>query len=416
VTLAIARESRLDRLRRAVAATTSAQDRPAYRPRLADALALRQILRVESIPTSHGPVYVRDDWFAPDHEHGALPLSAPLGLPVGTLGHLAVLAAKSSPASGAAPLDASQLAFFDIETTGLAGGSGTYVVIAGIGSYERDGFRVRQYFLADVGEERGMLAHLAEELSRFRGVVTYNGRAFDVPVLESRLAMTRLATPCSRLAHIDLLHAVRRLFGHRMPACRLAEAEQRLLGVNRIDDVPGALIPSLYFDYVRAQRIAPLNPVFRHNADDVLSMVGVLAHVARLLAGGPLDPEDAVAVARWWERAGFEARALTLYREALPWLEGEPDWAWAASRCARLCRRAGLRPEAASLWRSLWEQGDAAAGLELAKHYEHHARDFAEAERVTLKLLEHPGAAVNDGSLLRRLARVRRKLGAARWT
>jgi hypothetical protein len=144
-------------------------------------------------------------------------------------------------------------------------------------------------------------------------------------------------------------------------------------------------------------------------------MVGVLARVAGLLGGGPLDPEDAVSVARWWERAGIPDRALPLYREALPWLEGEIDWPWAAARHARLCRRAGLRDEAVVLWLRLWEDGDAAAGLELAKHYEHHVSDYGAARAITGSLLERAlssGAAApgcGRDALEARLMRLRRK-------
>jgi uncharacterized protein YprB with RNaseH-like and TPR domain len=126
---------------------------------------------------------------------------------------------------------------------------------------------MRQYFLADIACERAMLAMLAADLARFEGIVTYNGRAFDVPFVETRLTLARIASPCGALAHFDLLHAVRRLYKHRMPGCRLAEAERKLLRIDRPDDVPGAIIPALYFDYVRAGRAGPLRGVFRHNAD-----------------------------------------------------------------------------------------------------------------------------------------------------
>lgn len=361
--------------------------------------AVEKILRVTPHDTPDGPAFIRDDWYALDHEHGALPLSAPLGAPAKALAHL--LGADTAP-------HASRLAYFDIETTGLAGGTGTYIVLAGLGSFEADGFRLRQYFLADIAYERAMLAHLAADLARFEGIVTYNGRAFDLPCLEARLTLARLGSPCSGMAHFDLLHAVRRLYKHRMPGCRLAEAERKLLRIERPDDIPGSLIPALYFDYVRAGRAAPLRGVFRHNAEDVLSLVGVLASVARLLSGGALDPEDAVAVAQWWERAGDPARALPLYRDALPWLEGGDDWSWAASRYAGLCKRAGARADAAALWSKLWALGDRPAALELAKHHEHHARDLVLAESFAGALLER--AAPDEAQLLDvRLARIRRK-------
>jgi hypothetical protein len=193
-----------------------------------------------------------------------------------------------------------------------------------------------------------------------------------------------------------------------MPGCRLAEAERRLLKLERSDDVPGWLIPQLYFDYLRAGRASPLRGVFRHNAEDVLSLVGILASLAKLLSSDDIDPEDAVAVARWWERANDPDRAAVLYRGALPWLEGGDDWAWAAARHAALCKRSGGRVEAEELWQRLWAQGDRAAGLELAKHLEHHARDLSAAEEVTSALLVR-AASADQIALGHRLARIRRK-------
>jgi uncharacterized protein YprB with RNaseH-like and TPR domain len=430
--------SKVDRLSHAVrvhAAASSPSAPPATEQRPHDPY-LRQTLGIDTLDTPHGPVFVRDDWYAPDHAHGALPLSAALEAPMAALAQLLPAPARranvaSVPNRGTAAsrrvaaetgcelaercstLRPSRLAFFDIETTGLSGGSGTYVVLAGLGSFEPDGFRLRQYFLADVAHERAMLTLLAGDLARFDGIVTYNGRAFDVPVVDARFAMAHVPSPCAALALVDLLHAVRRLYRHRLPGCRLAEAERRLLRIERLDDIPGSLIPSLYFDYVRHGRIAPLRPVFRHNADDVLSLAGILARVVGLLTSDGLDPSDAVAVARWRERMVEPERALPLYRSALPWLEGGEDYAWAATRCARLLRRTGARDEAAAIWSKLWDAGDQASGLELAKHYEHHGRDVAAAEAITLALIAAQRGTAAPGcdleALELRLARIRRK-------
>jgi hypothetical protein len=141
-------------------------------------------------------------------------------------------------------------------------------------------------------------------------------------------------------------------------------------------------------------------------------MVGILASLALLLASSELEPEDAVAVARWWERSGDEARAMSLYRGALPWLEGEDDWAWAAARHAQLCRRAGIRDESSVIWARLWQDGDLRAGLELAKHFEHHQHDFGAAEGMTLALLERCPASETP-ALEHRLARIRSRMQRA---
>ncbi len=396
----------LARLRHAVSQHAVARPEPARGP---DPDLLRSILRVETRETAAGPIFVRDDWYAFNHEHGALPLDAPLQARPQALALLAM--AEHVP-----PVE--RMAYFDIETTGLSGGTGTYVILAGLGSFESDGFRMRQYFLADIAHERAMLAALAAELARFEGLVTYNGRAFDVPCLEGRLTLSRLSSPCADLAHIDLLMAVRRLYKHRMAGCRLADAERRLLRLERDDDIPGSLIPGMYFDYARSGRVAPLRRVFRHNAEDVLSLAGILGGVASLLASSELDPEDAVAVARWHERTGDPARAMSLYRESLPWLVGGDDWEWAAARHAGLCKRAGYRDEAIGLWLALWREGHARAGLELAKHHEHIERNFTAAEAMAAALMDaaerHPSAAaarvgLDAASLAHRLRRIRAK-------
>jgi len=390
-----------ERMRHAVAHNAASASPPPSPPaRESDQLPpIEKILGGDWHETEHGPVFVRDDWYPLDHEHGAMPLGAALEVGGTPLAHLLGGAAAPHPAN---------LAFFDVETTGLSGGTGTYVVLAGLGSYEDGAFRMRQYFLADLAHERAMLAMLANDLRRFDGLVTYNGRAFDVPVVETRLTMARLASPWHGKPHFDLLPPVRRLYRHRMAGCRLADAERRLLRIERPDDVPGWLIPSLYFDYLRAGRASPLRGVFRHNAEDVLSLVGVLASLARLLAGDPLDPNDAVAVARWWEHAGEPHRAMALYRQALPWLEGGDDWAWAAGRHAALCKRFGDRDEAAGLWSQLLAQGDRASALELAMHFEHRVRDHRAAERIAAALVQD-AVGLERAALEHRLARVRRK-------
>ncbi|MEX2226070.1 MAG: ribonuclease H-like domain-containing protein [Dehalococcoidia bacterium] len=394
-------DTRLARLRHAVTQHTAIQ-RASNRPpdSIASLPPIDVILRGDWHETDHGPIFIRDEWFPLDHRHGSSPLRAALDAPPEALAHL--LGAADAPR-------ASSMAFFDIETTGLSGGTGTWVILAGLGSYEDGAFRMRQYFLADIAHERAMLSMLAADLERFEGLVTYNGRSFDMPFVQTRMTLARVRYPCERHAHLDLLHAVRRLYRHRMPNCRLSEAERHLLRIDRQDDVPGSLIPPLYFDYVRAGRAAPLRAVFRHNTDDVLSLVGVLAGCARLLSAAELNPDDAIAAARWWEYARRPERAIALYRAALPWLEGGDDWSWAAARHARLCKRAGLRHEAAPLWEQLWQRGDRMAGLELAKHREHRQRDAASAREVVLRLLD-AAEGREEESLHNRLRRLERKL------
>ena len=388
----------LARLRAAVAQHAASQPWPRPQP-AGDLPPIDRILRGEWRETEEGLVFLREDWFPLDHAHGALPLSAALDAPSEGIARL-----LRSPR----PPNADRLAFFDIETTGLAGGTGTYIVLAGVGVYEEGAFRLRQYFLADLAGERAMLTALRADLAERHGIVSYNGRAFDVPCLASRLTLNRVPN-LDVGHHVDLLHPVRRLFQHRMPGCRLAEAEHRLLRMVRHEDIAGALIPAMYAAYVRAGQAAPLRAVFQHNAEDVLSLVGVLARVAALVAGDPEDPEDAAAVARWWELEGDHARALPLYERALPWLEGGDDWAWVSGRFASLCRRFGRYAEAAAAWRALARTGDRAANLNLAKHLEHRERDFEGALDI-VQWLQPGGTPEERAALELRERRLKRRL------
>lgn len=349
--------------------------------------------------TDGGPVFIRDEIYPSDHVHGRLALNALLDRSRSTLSD--VLREDQVPAI-------SKLGFLDLETTGLSAGTGTYFFLAGLGAYTESGFRVRQYFLADLRHERAMLAALAHDLRQLDAVVTYNGQCFDLPCIDTRMLLAREASPIGDLMSFDLLYAVRRLYRHRLPTCRLADAEESLLRFERRDDLPGWMAPSIYFDYLRAGRIAPLRGVMRHNSDDILSLAALLAHLALLFDQKDLDPRDTAALARWWEYANQTERARSLYDAALPSLEGLDDWGWAAQRHALLCKRAGERGTAAGLWTRLWAQGNRRAGLELAMHLEHHARDLIGAESVTRDLLAK-AEEQDHAALHHRLQRIEQK-------
>ncbi|HVR74006.1 MAG TPA: ribonuclease H-like domain-containing protein, partial [Planctomycetota bacterium] len=310
---------------------------------------------------------------------------------------------------GAPAPDIRRLAFLDTETTGLAGGTGTCVFLVGIGTFEEGAFRVRQHFLPAPDRERAMLRLVARELEGTEGLVTYNGRAFDIPALQTRMVIQRLPFGAAALPHFDLLLAMRRLYRNRLPSLRLGEAESRLLGVRRENDIAGHLIPSIYFDWVRAGRLGPLRAVLRHNETDILSLVSILSFAADLFSRPDLDPADLILLARWWEHRDEPVRAEAIYESAVPRLEEGPDWQWAARRYAILLKRSGSRGNAVGLWRRLWARGDIEAGIEVAKYLEHEARDLPAAEEVTSAVLGGaPGP--RRAELEHRLSRIRRKL------
>lgn len=371
-----------------------------------DPEALARALGARWEETDHGRTLVREVVFPPGHVHGRLNLGALPDAGDSALSTLLGAVARQ-------PARIERLAFFDTETTGLAGGTGTCAFLAGVGSFREDGaFCVRQWFLASLPEEKAMLDSLGRELDRFDGIVTYNGAAFDMPVIEARRTLQRLPRAATGAPHHDLLHPTRRLFRGRLPNCRLQSAEAALLGFEREDDVPGHLIPSFYFDYLRLGRVGPLHRVLRHNAFDIVSLAGVLVFLARLFRSaeeGRVAAEDAAYLGRWWELEGETARARALYGHAVSGLEAGPAWTAAASRLASLLKRGGARAEALGLWERLFDQGDVEAGLELTKHLEHHERDLARAEQVTQALLER-APRIAHGALSHRLERIRRKL------
>ena len=274
---------------------------------------------------------------------------------------------------------AARLAFFDIETTGLAGGTGTYVVLAGLGSYE-DGALPHAPVLPRRHRRTSVRCSpmLADDLARFDGLVTYNGRAFDVPFVETRMTLARLRVAvrrpralrpaAPRAAPVPAPHA-------RLPAGRRRAPPPPHRAAGRR---PGLADPVAVLR-LRARRagVAPLRAVFRHNAEDVLSLVGVLARARRACSSATtLDPEDAVAVARWWEQRGRRgAGGPAVSRGAARGSRAATTGRGPRARHARLCKRAGERERAVALWDVLWAQGDRGAGLELAKHFEHRARD-----------------------------------------
>ena len=304
--------------------------------------------------------------------------------------------------------------FLDTETTGLAGGSGTYAFLIGVGRVTPQGFRIRQFFMRDFGEEPSQLSALEEHLKQFQVLVTYNGRTYDQPLLETRFRMVRRRPPFSALEHLDLLFGARRLWNLRFDSCRLVDLENQILGVERQGDLPGELIPYFYFEYLRTHEIFRLMPIFHHNAVDILTLACLTAIVPRAFHA----PEQAqfshgaemVGLARWWRQAEQYENALMLFRQALE--RDLPDdllfrtmWDIAALE-KKLRREHAALPVLTDLAASpnSWQ---AAALIELAKYYEHRERNYAMALEMTRNALAlDPSEAVR-----RRAARLEVKIG-----
>jgi uncharacterized protein len=309
-------------------------------------------------------------------------------------------------------------AFLDTETTGLAGGSGTCAFLIGVGSIDREGFRVRQFFMRDYCEERSMLHSLTAYLARFDVLITYNGKSFDQPLLETRYTMCRARHPFTAMAHLDLLYGARRLFKLRLESCRLINLEYQILGLERDADVPGELIPYYYFEYLRTRQAFRLIPVFHHNVLDIVS----LACLTGLIPAAFRDPENMVArhgadllgLARWLETSGRLEEAHRLMRRAVEM--GLPDRFLfrALFETGVLEKKLSLDPAALATFTDLTLSPNpfqARAYEELAKHYEHRERNYRmalECTRAARSIEESEPLAARQRRLEAKSARAQR--------
>jgi uncharacterized protein YprB with RNaseH-like and TPR domain len=304
-------------------------------------------------------------------------------------------------------------AFLDTETTGLAGGTGTLAFLIGVGWVTAEGFELRQFFLRDHGEEVSALRALSELLERFDVMVTFNGKAFDQPLLETRYRLARIPEPFPRLKHVDLLFSSRRLWKLALESCRLQELEARILGVERHGDVPGATIPDLYFNFLRNGDADPMRPIISHNATDILSLACLTAVVPaafrepfRVVHGAEM-----VGLARWLRSQGRIDEAIGLMREAM----GRPlsdDLAYHALwHIAEMEKKQGREDAAVAAWtelstvRNRWQ---AEALEKLAIHYEHRQKNYGfalELTRAALKIEPSDALRKRESRLAARIAR-----------
>jgi hypothetical protein len=292
-------------------------------------------------------------------------------------------------------LVSNQVFFLDTETTGLSGGTGTYAFLVGIGRWEQKEFLVEQYFMRDYHEERAMLRALGDRLSQAQWVVTFNGKTFDLPILESRFVLSRFHWPLSPGRHLDLLHPARRLWRLRLRDCSLGSLEREILGVRRENDVPGQLIPMLYFNYIRTGVPCGIRGVLEHNRQDISSLAALAQRISRLLTGlsevAAQPGEDLLSAGKYCRDLGQRQKSLEFNRAALEkGLTGELRLQ-AMERLAASFKSEGLYSQAVALWEQALRDSVVfreESGRNLAIHYEHRERDFSKALELTERALE----------------------------
>jgi uncharacterized protein len=327
-------------------------------------------------PTGQGDILLIRRCYPLGQKYGRTTLSDSLSMPVRLLAKIY---------QGLEHFDMENTLFFDTETTGLAGGSGTYAFLVGIGFYESGEFVTEQLLMRDHSDEPALLAHFSRRLQNKTSLVSFNGRTFDSQLLATRYGMHRLSEPFGQRSHLDLLHLSRRLWGlSALPDCRLETLENCVLGAPRHQDVPGWMIPSLFFDFLRDRNPVPLKGVVEHNRRDLLAMVALCSHLNNLLRDEPSteDPHVHLGLARLWAALGLVERSDNLFRRALK-----------DGRLSKVARQKGLiywarefkqrrlLDQSALLWRRALthDPGNLEATVELAKWLEHGRKDYRSA-------------------------------------
>lgn len=286
---------------------------------------------------------------------------------------------------------AEKILFLDTETTGLAGGTGTLPFLVGIGFFTEDGFTVRQYLMRDYDEELAVLEEIKNELSRFSAISTYNGKGFDIPLLDSRYLLNRVRIDFSSFAHLDLLYPARRLWSLCLPSCSLSTVESLILGRSRGEDVPGEQIPYIYFDFLRGIRVQRMRLVLLHNENDIFSLAMLAAKTCQIFRnpftefvyGGEL-----IGLARTALASGDMDKACLTFEFALG--SGKLDEELTAvtrKHLSLLYKRLGHWEKAVELWKPMADDSNRFALLELAKYYEHKERNFTKALEMTENIL-----------------------------
>jgi uncharacterized protein YprB with RNaseH-like and TPR domain len=348
---------------------------------------IEDLMSGEVVHTSLGEHFETEKVWERHRRHGSVDISDLNALPLDLLDSLSEGSIPSSPPA--------KWAFLDTETTGLAGGTGTYAFLVGVGSIGPEGFRVRQFFMRDYGEEPSLLARLTEYLAQFDVLITYNGKTYDQPLLETRFRMARSRPPFSRLGHLDLLFGARRLWKLRLESCRLVELENQILGVERHGDLPGEMIPYYYFEYLRTRQAFRLVPIFHHNAIDILSLACLTA-VVPFAFRSPEQAQfrhgaDLIGLGRWLLASARQEEALRLFRRAVDL--GLPDdllfrTLW---DIGTLEKRLGRQDASLAIFSDLAGSRNAyriRALDELAKYYEHRERNYAMALELTRSAIE----------------------------
>lgn len=333
---------------------------------------VEEVIPGRFIHTNSGSIYFVEKIYPTQHMHGDISLDY-----LGSLNTISEWAGHPEISD----VSTEEIVFLDTETSGLAGGTGTFAFMVGMGRYVKEGFQVGQFFMGDPLDEPALLIAIEEFLAPYNVLVTFNGKAFDVPLLNTRYILQGWKSPLITLIQIDLLHLARKLWRYRLPSRTLGDLELQILKARRTEEeVPGWMIPQMYFDYLRSRDARPMQRIFYHNEIDVLSMAALLNHTSHLIEHvqlvDDLEQIDRFSVARLYEDLGHYYMAINLYKDCIQGDLPEEFHLEAVQRLSFLYKRLGNYPNALELWEKAASKSQIYAFVELAKYYEHTLHDF----------------------------------------
>ncbi len=337
------------------------------------------------INNSLGTCFVTEQLYPWNYQHGKVTFQQTFG--ISTIAD----ATKASQVKGE---NVSRLLFLDTETTGLSGGTGTMAFLVGLGYFNEQGFVLKQYLCRDPQEEPAMLLEIANLAENYYGLVTYNGKSFDIPLLNSRYILNRLQKPFENYSHLDLLHLSRKLWRNRLQSRALQDLEQQILEIPRTsDEIPGWMIPEIYFDYLRTGNAEPIKGVLYHNGMDIVSLAALFVFLADSFDSQSLSetfhPIDYFSMGVLYNDIGRLDLAERIYADCFSRHLLDVDLNISLyHRLGDLYKRQQRLDEAIEVWRVAAELEDFDSIIELAKYYEHSQCDYVLALEWTEKAVQ----------------------------
>ncbi|MDP4092960.1 MAG: ribonuclease H-like domain-containing protein [Bacillota bacterium] len=375
---------------------------------------IHEIMDGTVLSNCDGSFFLLEDIYPDRYIHGGYPLGKVYEIKYNTLCKVFDGMEES--------FDIREFLFLDTETTGLSGGTGTVAFLVGVGFYKEDTFVLRQFLMRDYDEEPAMLRELNDLMKGYKYLVTFNGKAFDWNLLQTRFTFNRIKMNMKSPIHLDLLYPSRRIWKLKLESCRLTSLEENVLEEYRVDDIPGALIPGIYFKYLEDRNATEIKKVMTHNKLDIISMVSLLAKINSLLEK-PFAESDGqhelLGVGRIFETGGRNSEVRECYESCMKSGNSLVS-SLAYKRLVSICKRNRDYSKLAEYCEQMLSYGltnRIPILIELAKYYEHRAKDMIRAiETVEAAISECTkiglGSSLYRSELKIRHDRLKRKIAS----